>query len=290
MTQPTDNLRGAAFMAGAAVVFTIESLFVRWMTERGIPVATQVLFRAVGQLAWTLPAILASGVAVFATGRPVLHTLRGLSSLSTWGFYFLAFATLDLATGTVLSFTNVLFSTVAAALLLNERVDRVRWAATILGFLGVAVMLRPGADIDPFGALAMLVSAICWCGITIGSRVLTRTESTGTIIAWVGLVTTLGALPLAILFWQPLALADWLILLAFAGFTPAILVLLTEAFRWGEASAVGPLQYTRVVMVALPAWLIWNEVPGVWTWVGGGVIVSSALWLTLHEARKRQQR
>ncbi|MFT8245261.1 DMT family transporter [Roseomonas sp. BN140053] len=285
------NLRGALLMCAGALAFAMEALFVRWMNARGIPTATQVLARATGQLVWVVPALIAAGPAVFRTRRPLLHLFRGISSMCTWGLYYISMGLLDLATATVLSFTNVLFSTSLAGPLLGEKVGAARWAGVVAGLVGVAVMLRPweGAEsgIPPLGAAVALLGALTWCSISLSSRTLTRTEPTVTIVAWVGLVTTLGSLPFAIWSWEPLALGDWGVLLAFTVLTPSLLWLLTESYRYGEASAVAPFQYLRLPVLALAGWWLFGEVPDAWGWAGSAVILCSALLVTVAELRRR---
>jgi drug/metabolite transporter (DMT)-like permease len=95
------NLRGAVLMSLAAMLFAGEALAIRYMNERGIPTAMQLFARSFGQLLWVMPLLLQSGLAVFRTNRRGLHILRGTASLLTWGFYYLSFAFLDLATATV---------------------------------------------------------------------------------------------------------------------------------------------------------------------------------------------
>lgn len=281
------NLRGGALMAAAAVLFAAEALAIRWMTARGVPVEVQVFFRSLGQLFWVAPMIAASGLAVFRTARPGLHLLRGASSLLTWGFYYASFGPLDLATATVLSFTNVMFTTLLAGPVLGERVDRWRWAGTVAGFIGVAVMLRPGTTVSAFGVALALASAITWCGITLSSRVLAQIDRNTTIMAWVGLVTTAGSLPFAIAAWVPLGLPEIAMLLAVAGFAPGIIWLITSAYRHGEASAIAPFQYLRLIVVALFGWAVFHEVPDGWTWLGAAVILGGAVVVTIAEARRR---
>ncbi len=281
------NLRGGALMAAAAVLFAAEALAIRLMTARGIPIEVQVFFRAAGQLLWVAPVIARSGLAVFGTQRAGLHLLRGGASLLTWGFYFASFAWLDLATATVLSFTNVMFTTLLARPVLGERVDGWRWAGTIAGFIGVAVMLRPGTAVSMVGVALALASALTWCGITLSSRALALTERNTTIMAWVGLVTTAGAAPFAVVGWAPLGAADVLILLAVAGFAPGIIWLITSAFRYGEASALAPFQYLRLIFVAGFGWVFFHETPDGWTWAGAAVILAGAVVVTMAEMRRR---
>ncbi|MCX8134805.1 MAG: DMT family transporter [Roseococcus sp.] len=281
------NLRGAILMSVGAVLFAVEALFIRWMSERGIPTTTQLLARSVGQLVWVLPLIAAGGLAVFRTRRAGLHLLRGLSSAATWGLYFLSFAFLDLATATVLSFTNVMFTTLLARPVLGERVGAARWAGTLIGLLGVAVMLRPGNEVPLAGALAALGAALAWCGITLTSRLLSRTERTETVLAWVGLVTSLCVLPFAIWGWRPIGPGDALILLVFGLLTPGIIWFVTEALRAGEASAVAPFQYLRLVVIMGFGWLLFAEVPDAWALAGAAVILTGAVIVTIAEARRR---
>lgn len=281
------NLRGGALMAATAVLFAAEALAIRWMAAHGIPVEVQVFARSLGQLVWVAPVIAASGLAVFRTQRAPLHLLRGASSLLTWGFYYASFGPLDLATATVLSFTNVMFTTLLAGPVLGEKVDRWRWAGTIAGFIGVAVMLRPGTTVSGVGVALAVASAVTWCGITLSSRVLAQSERNTTIMAWVGLVTTLGSAPFAAIAWVPLGLAEVLMLLAVAGFAPGIIWLLTSAYRHGEASAIAPFQYLRLIVVAAFGWAIFGEVPDGWTWLGAAVILAGAVVITVAEARRR---
>ncbi|QYU70685.1 DMT family transporter [Leptolyngbya sp. 15MV] len=286
MTRP-DNLRGAALMAAASLCFAFEALAIRFMTERGIPLAMQVAARAAGQLLWVMPVIVAGGLGVFRTARAPMHLLRGVCSVVTWALYYLSLHRLEAATAMALSFTNVVFTTLLAGPLLGERADRWRWAGALIGLLGIAVMLRPGGGADALGAAAAIAGALTWCGITLGTRTLARTESTGTIMAWVGVITCGAALPFGILHAAPLPAADWLILAAFAIVSPVILWLVTEALRAGEASAIAPLQYLRLIFVAALAWLAFGEVPDGWSWLGAAVILAGALLVTVAEARRR---
>jgi drug/metabolite transporter (DMT)-like permease len=280
-------------MAGAAMLFSLEALFVRWMTMRGVPVTTQLLFRAGGQLLWILPLFASAGLAVLRTRHAPLHVLRGCCSLVTWALYYFSLKHLDLATATALSFTNVMATTLLAGPILKEKVGLVRWAGVMAGFAGVCVMLRPweGAGLmalAPIGVAAALGSSITWCGLTVTTRMLTRTESTATILAWVGLVTSIGVLPAAIWGWQPIGLGDLGLLMMFAVFTPGIIYLMTEAFRYGEASAVGPFQYLRLPVMAVTGWAIYAEAPDGMAWLGSAIILSGAAIVSTAEARARR--
>jgi drug/metabolite transporter (DMT)-like permease len=286
MRDQPNNLRGAALMAAAAVMFTIEALLIRWLSARGVPIQVQVAARACGQLCWVLPVIAARGPRVFRTRRAPLHLLRGVCSVICWWLYFVSVARLDLATATALSFTNVMFTALLAGPLLGERVNAWRWAGALTGMAGIVVMLRPGGGADMPGALAGIGSAIAWCGITLSSRSLTRTDGTPTILAWVGLITFCGALPPALVAWVPVGTLELAVMIAGALVTPSIIWLVTEALRAGEASAVTPLQYLRLPLLAAAGWFAHGEAPDGWAWIGAAVILAGALIVTLAEARR----
>ncbi|WP_256370441.1 DMT family transporter [Roseomonas sp. AR75] len=283
----SDTLRGAALMAAAAAIFALEAVVLRYLSARGVPVGVQLFARTAGQLLWVLPIMLAMGPRVFRTQRLPMHLARGASSLTCWGLYYLSLTMLDLATATALSFTAVMITAVLAGPVLGERVGAWRWAAAVIGFAGIVLMLRPGGGADPLGAVVAIASAVAWCGITLTSRSLTHTDMTATIMAWVGLTTFLGALPVAILTWKPMALADAAVLAAIALVTPSLIWLTTEALRIGEASAIAPLQYLRLPVLALAGWLVWGEAPDAWSWVGTAAILAGALLVTVMEARRR---
>lgn len=282
-----DNLRAMGLMACAALVFAVEAALVRVMLARGIPVTTQVAVRALGQAAWVMPYLIAAGVGLFRTQRAGLHLFRGLCSVLTWAFYYLSFVTLDLATATVLSFTNVMFTTLLARPVLGEQVGAARWAGTLAGFVGVAVMLRPEAQVDPWGAGAAVLAATAWCGITLSTRRLARTDGLGTILAWLSVVTVAAAMPAAWWGWRPLDGGDLLWLLLFGSVTPAIIWFMTRALTLGEASAVAPFQYLRLIVIVALGWWLYGEVPDGWAFVGAGFILGGAVVITVAEARRR---
>ena len=273
-------------MAAAACIFAVEAILVRIMVARGIPVEVQVLFRALGQAVWVLPFVVAAGRVAFATDRLPLHLLRGVCSAATWGFYYWSFTYLDLATATVLSFTNVMFTTILAGPLLGERVRAARWVGTLAGFAGVAVMLRPGTDVPLAGAVIAIASALCWCGITLTTRSLTRTDGTLTILAWLSVVVVACSLPLALLAWRPLGLGDMAWLGVFALVCPGIIWLVTEALRAGEASAVAPFQYIRLILITAAGWALYGEIPDGWAVLGAAFILGGALVITVAELRR----
>ena len=118
------------------------------------------------------------------------------------------------------------------------------------------------------------------------NRILGRTEDTVTIMAWIGLVTTLGAAPLAWLFWEPLAARD-AALVCLTGLLGAFGMLLTiEAYRIGEASALAPVPYLRFVVAALVGMALFGETPGMAQLLGAALVVVASILAVRHEMRQ----
>lgn len=281
-----DNLRGAILLAIAAVLFTLEATLVRATA----PVANEaqiVFFRSAAQLALSLVILWRIGDwGRLATSRPGLHIIRGLTSLSMWWLYYASFRLLDLALATTLTFTTSLFVVALAAPLLGEHVGRVRWAATIIGFVGIAIAVGPAADVSIHGVGIGLLAAAGGAAIVILNRLLGRTENTMTIMTWIGVVTTIGSTPVAWLLWEPLALRD-AALVCLTGLLGAFGMLLTiEAYRVGEASALAPVPYIRFVVAAVVGMVFFGETPGAALLIGASLVVGASILAVRHEMRQ----
>ena len=249
------NVRGAALLVLAAFIFTGEAAVLRLIGDRVSP-GQLILARGVAQSLLIGGLILAMhGVASLRTSRLHLHAVRGGLSVVTWGFYYASFAALDIALATTLSFATSLFAVAIIAPLLGEKVGFVRAFTTVLGFIGVAVAMRLGtAGFEP--AMLYGVAAAFFSSCIIGmNRILTRTESTPTMMLYIGLSAALAGIPAALAMWRPLSGHD-LALCAVVGVCGTIGMSCTiEAFRTGEVSAMAPFPYVRLVFAVAIGWL-----------------------------------
>lgn len=280
------NLRGVLLLALAAVLFTVEATLVRISA----PVANEaqiVFFRSAAQLVLSAGVIWRMGaVRRLVTARPVLHLLRGLTSLATWWLYYISFRVLDFALATTLTFTTSLFVVALAAPFLGERVGRMRWFATGVGFVGILVAVGPTAGASVTGVAIGLLGAAGGAVIVVLNRLLGRTEDTVTIMTWIGLVTTLGAAPVAWLLWEPMAFKDGVVVW-FTGLMGALGMWLTiEAYRLGEASALAPVPYLRFVVAALIGIAFFGEYPTPSLLIGAVLVVIASFLAIHHERRK----
>lgn len=286
--QPVDNVRGALLLAAGALFFTGEVVAVRLLEGRATD--GQIVFaRAIMQFAVVSLWILPRRPALLRTRRLGLHLLRGLTSLVCWWLYYRSFQALDLALATILTFSTSLFVVLLAGPVLGERVGGLRWAMTVLGFAGIAVATAPdlgGAGAAPLGVAAGLGAALAASALIFQNRILARTEATATIMFYIGLVATLGTLPVLLLDWRPVDASVILLLVLSGSLGTAGMLFTIEAYRVGEVSALAPFPYLRLVFSILAGLLFFAETPGWHTMLGALVIVVSALAVTRGEGRR----
>jgi drug/metabolite transporter (DMT)-like permease len=282
------NLRGAGLVALAALLLTVEQVILRYASG-DVAVATVVLARALAQLVVAGAVIATRGLALrsLRARRPALQFFRALASLTSWWLFYFSFRVLDFAVATTLNFTTAFFVAILAGPIMGERVGRWRWAATVIGFLGVVLVVRPGAAVDPVGIAAGLGSALCGVAIIFGNRALATSDGPETTMFWVGAVATLGALPAAFAFGAVPVGADLALVAIATLIGAAALWLILSGFRVGEASALAPVPYSGLVYATVLGWWLFGQIPDRWTLAGCVVIALAGIALARGEARKR---
>jgi drug/metabolite transporter (DMT)-like permease len=278
-------VRGALWMGAAATAFALMITLVRHLTD-GLHPLQVVFFRTAFGLVAMLPWLLRQGIGVMRTSRLRLHLLRALIGIFAMVGWFTSVSLLPLAEATALSFTAPIFTSVLAVLILGEAMRLRRWTATAIGFLGALIIVRPGsAAIDPAALLAIGTAAI-WASSTILIKIMARTESAGAITTYMVLLTTPMTLLAALFVWQDPSLEQ----LAFAALLGAAgsagHFCMSRALATADATLVAPLDYLRLPIVALIAFLVFGEVPGIWVWIGGGIIAASSIYIARREARR----
>lgn len=275
--QAAKNLKATGFLLLGSVTFTLEVVLLRYLGDH-VPFAQIVLFRALAQILFAgVWMSTTTGLVALKTNRPGMHIVRGLFSLACWWLYYASFASLGIALATVLAFTSSLFTVLLAGPVMGEKVGLLRWTATLVGFTGVVI--AAGLDhlkFDPAVIMALL-SAAAGAGIVMSNRRLSTTESTQTIMVYIGFVTIIGVLPVAI--WQGGFPSGWdIVLLSISSLTGCCGMWCNiEAYRIGEVSAIAPVPYIRLVFAALAGFVFFAEVPESRFWFGAVLIVAGAL-------------
>jgi len=281
-------LRGVFFMLISTLLFTGMQVAVRHVAEELHPFEV-AFFRNFFGLLVVAPLLFQYGFGVLRTPRLKLHALRGALQTTGMMFFFTALTLAPLAQNIALSFTAPLFATVLAILLLGERAGCRRWVALVAGFVGAWIVIRPGLAVVNTGALLVILSSCVWAGSMVIIKILSRTESSLTITLYMGLFMAPLSLIPALFVWQWPS-GEALIFLALVGaFGGVGHLALAQAFKESDATAVLPFDFMRLIWASALGFLVFAEIPDIWTWVGGAVIFSSTVYIAFREARKKKE-
>ncbi len=273
------------WMTGAALCFAAAVTVVRHASTELHPFEI-AFFRSVFATAFVLPLLVAgTGKKVFRTRQMRPHVLRSTFMLLGTFTWFTAVSLMPLGDAVALNFTIPLFTTIGAALMLGEVVGWRRWMATVIGFAGVFVIVRPGFAAVNWTFALPIVSAAFMAGGTLITKQVTRSEPADTAAVYQVSLMLPGALLAALFVWQ---WPSWTMLgfLALLGvFSGLAHICLTRSLAAADASMVIPFDYTRLPFVAVIAYVAFGEVPDLWTWAGAAIIVASAIYIARREAR-----
>ena len=178
-----------------------------------------------------------------------------------------------------------LFAVLLAAIFLREGFSPRRIIALVVGFAGMLVIVRPNLADLQIDALVLVGAALLWGAVLVLIKVMSRTESSSTLTAWMALMMAPMALIPAIPVWSTPGLTQvaWL---ALAGFLGAFAQwAMTQALRIGSTNAVMPIDFLRLVWGGLIGLAIFKEIPDAYTWLGGAVIFGASMWLAWRERK-----
>ena len=272
-----DNLPAAAVMVlGAALLFAIMGALVKTVSVQ-LPSTEVVFFRNALGLVALLPWLLRGGIAGLRTDNLRLHLWRSLSGVTAMYCFFHALAHLPLAQAVLLNYTAPLFIPLIAALLLKEPFPRpVRWAV-LVGFVGIALILKPGVVRFDLDALIGLAAGVFTAFAFTAMRSMGKIEPTTRIVFYFGVVATLiSAVPL-LWTWVTPAPQLWGRLLLIGLLATVAQLLVTRAHAYAPAARIGPFMYSIVVFAALLGWRLWDERLDQWSVLGAVLVTGAAI-------------
>jgi drug/metabolite transporter (DMT)-like permease len=280
------NVRGSIWMLGAGMVFAVMGALIKHVGQR-LPVVEILFLRQLFVIVVMSPAFVRGFPAVFRTERLGLHMARvGLSAIAMITG-FTALVHLPLAEATAISFSRTLFTTMLAVVILHEIVGWRRWTATAVGFLGVLVIVRPSPEgLNEYAILA-LVSAMFVAMVMITIRMLTRTESPATIIAYQSLFLSIILASPAWYFWVTPTWEELALTALIGGVMSVAQFTNIKAYANGEAAAIAPVEYIRLLGAAALGYAFFSEVPTVYTLIGAGIIIASTLYTVRRNAMRK---
>lgn len=241
-------------------------------------------FRNLFGLLFLLPMLLRPGRPLPRTAqlpRYLLRTAIGLVSMLA-GFW--AIGHLPLSQAIALSYSTPLFATLAAALWLGETVRLRRWLAVLCGFVGVLLIVRPGAAAFSPGTLVAVLAAVMSALVAIQIKQLARVDAANTVVFYTYAFWVPMSLLPALFVWRWPHGIDWLWLLATGLFGTLGQLLWTHALRLGEVSALTPISFTQLPLVALFGWWLFDETPDGGTLLGALVILGANAYIAHREA------
>ncbi|MEP3114063.1 DMT family transporter [Nisaea sp.] len=282
-----ENLKGCIWLMLASLIFTIMMAAIKDVGQR-IPVWEILFIRQICVIVILSPRILRSFPHAFKTDRLQLHGARIFCSVCAMATGFTAVIHMPLADVTAISFARTLFITLLAVVMLKEVVDLKRWGPTIFGFIGVLIVLQPSFDGIDYYAFLALASAIFLAVVMIVTRVLTKTESPVTIMTYQSFgLAVVFAIP-AYIYWETPTAFELIAMVLIGGLMSMAQYSNIQAYKHGEASAVQPMEYTRLLFAGLIGILFFQETPGLLTIVGSLVILAGAIY-SVKEIRSEQR-
>ena len=281
-------VRVACWMLLACLCFSVMNGITRHLGGLIEPIVV-VFFRCLFGLVAMAPFLLRSGLSSLQTENPGLHVIRGFVAVIAMGCWFYGLKLMPLAEAVALSFTTPLFSSIAAVILLGEVMRRRRWTATVVGFIGTIIVLRPGLSEFTTGSFLILAAALLMAINQVMVKYLTGKDHPNAIVFWlVFLVLPLSFAPAAV-FWQTPVGTEWIWLVSLGMIATLGHQSMVRGFALADATAVVPFDFMRLPFVALIGFLAFGEKPDMWTWLGAAVIVLSSVYITHREQRLGQE-
>jgi drug/metabolite transporter (DMT)-like permease len=274
-------------MVVATLCFACMHTSIRHVGDSGIHPFEIAFFRnAFGMLAIT-PWLIRYGLTPFHTQKFGLHCLRAGINVVAMLCFFTALTITPVTEVTALSFTAPIFATILATIVFGEKVGIRRWSATIVGFSGVLLILRPGFQEIGTGQILVMMSTMVWACALMVIKVLGKTESSVTITAYMSLLMTPITLVPALFVWtwpEPYHYL-WFMVIGICGGAGQMMV--AEALKSASTSVVMPFDFFKLIWVAVIAYLAFGEVADLFTWAGGIIIFCATAYITYRE-RKRE--
>jgi len=245
-----------------------------------------VFFRNVAGLLMLMPILLRTGFSELRTQHFHWHLMRALVGLSAMYCYFFVLARMPLAEAFLVKLTSPFFMPLIAYVWLKESIGpNTRWAI-VIGFIGVAFILRPGTDSFSYFAIIGLIGAALAGLAKVTIRRMGKTESSVAIVFYFGVISALVSAPPALYAWQPVPEDLWGWILAMGAVATLGQLALTRAYRTAPTGKVGIYVYSSVIYGAIMGWLFWDEIPLWSTWLGSALIISAGL-INIRKQRKK---
>ncbi|MBI1778910.1 MAG: DMT family transporter [Proteobacteria bacterium] len=276
-------VRGAFWMIVAGVCYSLMSALIR-QGSAALPAFEMMLARNMIAFAVLSPMLFRHGLAVTKATRPWLAGSLGVLQVVSNIAWFIAMASVPLGDATALGFITPLIVPGLAVLFLGEAVPLRRWLATLVGFGGAIIIIRPGFQTITPGILLVLGSSFSYAAFVLVSRSLSADHHPSTIVFYTLAVSQPLALLLALPVWQAPSWEGWLMLFAIGFCASGGQISATYAYAAAEASLVMPFDFLKLPIAAAIAFAMFQELPDVWTWIGGVIVFAAGIYVARRES------
>jgi len=277
---------GIMLMIGGVASFAVMDATIKWLSS-DFPVSQIVALRSWFGLPFLFFLVfLEGGISTLKTRRPIPHLFRYLLVLGLSFSFFWVLSRMKLVDAIAITFAAPILIAALSVPILKEPVGLHRWSAILVGFIGILVILRPGAGVFQWAAVVALGSAAVYALLMITTRALKSTESTAALMFYPQFGMAITGLFFVPFYWQTPGLNE-LGLFAIAGAFGSIGILcLTNAFRLAPVATVSPFEYTALIWATILGYLLWQELPDKYTLLGTCIVIASGLYILYRETMK----
>lgn len=293
------TIRGVCLMLLSGACYAGMAGIIKVMADTVHPIE-MVFFRNAFGLVAVAPFLFRRGLRSLWSGQNGLFLMRGAGQVTAQSLFYFGVSFAALAAAVTLSMMQGILLAVGAVLFLGEPSLLRRWLAAGVGLAGALIVIRPdtgalGAmfgdgdetSMQVFGAGLVLISTIGYATLTLNAKMLARTHPIPNIIARTLIVSSLLSLIAASFVWTWPTPTEWVLLFLIGILGTTGNATMTKALVLGQVTVMAPLTYVRVVWGALFGFILFGEVPDLWTWVGAALIVTAGLYLSQLERAKK---
>ena len=283
------EIRGILFMCISTLCFSIMHVIIRYTSTTTDLHSFQIaFFRNVFGFLVFLPIILSQGTGFLKTQRLGLHGVRSLFNIGAMLMFFYALSITEVAHVTALGFSAPIFAGILSVIFLGERFRARRWMAIGFGVIGMLVIVRPGLIPVGLGPILVICSAFLWAVVLTIIKVMSRTESSLTIVAYMNIFLAIYAFGPAVYVWTWPTMEGWLLMATIAVFGTLAQISISQSLRDTEQTLVMPFDFLRLIWVAIIGFWVFGEVPDKFIWAGGAIIFASGVYLAYRERQVRR--
>lgn len=283
-----ENLKGIALMGAGFFFFAACDVQAKVLTA-DLPAFQIVWFRQLGLFLGVMALLALKGRTLLRTSKPGLQIARGVTAAVSAACFILGVGFVPLADAVAVTFIAPFIVTLLGALILREQVGLRRWIAVAVGFVGMLIVIRPGAGVF-HPAIGFIVAAATMFALRqILSRFLSGTDSVMTTVAYTSISSSLVlSLTLPFVWTTPETAQLWAVIAGMA-ITAAIgEILVIRALDIAQAVVLAPMHYSMILWGTFYGFVVFGDLPDGWTVIGCIIIVGSGLY-TLHRERLRRE-